>query len=126
VIVKELQQGNIVQAPIEVRIAGDDLTTLKSKGREVEEILRSVPGSAYVHNDFREDAYQLKVNVNDEVANRLGLTNAMISKLLAGSFKGAPVTTFWEGDRDVDITLRLDESRRRNYDNVRNAYLTLF
>ncbi len=124
VIVKELQQGNVVQAPIEVRVAGDDLTTLKSKGREVEEILRNVPGSAYVHNDFREDAYQLKVNVNDEVANRLGLTNAMISKLLAGSFKGAPVTTFWEGDRDVDITLRLDESRRRNYDNVRNAYLT--
>jgi multidrug efflux pump subunit AcrB len=124
VIVKELQQGNVLQAPIEVRIVGDDLAALKQKGREVEDILRSVPGSAFVHNDYREDSYQLKVNVNAAVANRLGLTNALISKLLAGSFKGAPVSTFWEGDRAVDIVLRLDESRRQSYDNVRNAYLT--
>ncbi len=124
VIVKELQQGNIVQAPVEVRLAGDDLVELKSKGRQVEDILRGIPGSTFVHNDYREDSYQLKVNLNEEVANRLGLTNVMISKLLAGSFKGAPVTTFWEGDRGVDVTLRLDPSRRQSYDNVRNAYVT--
>jgi multidrug efflux pump subunit AcrB len=124
VIVKELQQGNIMQAPVEVRIVGDDLAILKSKGREVEDILRSAPGSAFVHNDYREDSYQLRVNVNEEVANRLGLTHSLISKLLAGSFKGAPVSTFWEGDRSVDIVLRLDESRRQSYENVRNAYIT--
>jgi len=124
VIVKELEQGIVVQAPIEGRIVGDDLAILKSKGREVEDILRSQAGSAFVHHDYREDSYQLKVDVNQEVANRLGLTNALISKLLAGSFSGAPVSTFWEGDRAVDIVLRLDESRRQSFENVRNAYVT--
>ena len=86
VIVKELQQGAVVQAPVEVRVVGDEIAPLKSLGRQVEEIVKSVPGSVYVHNDYREDSYQLMVDVNDEVANRLGLTHSMIAMLLAGRF----------------------------------------
>jgi multidrug efflux pump subunit AcrB/outer membrane protein TolC len=124
VIVKELQQGSVVQAPVEVRVVGDDLATLKGLGRKVEDILKGSPGAAFVHNDYREDSYQLKVDVDDEVANRLGLTRSMIAMLLAGSFQGAAVSTFWEGDRAVDIVLRLDEDRRQSFDNVRSAYVT--
>ena len=39
------------------------------------------------------------VNVNDELANRLGLTDASVSQTLSGAFDGAAVSTFWEGDR---------------------------
>ena len=34
-----------------------------------------------------------------------------IAQQLAAGFEGAPVTTFWEGDRDVDVVLRLDPAR---------------
>lgn len=123
VIVKELQQGAVVAAPIEVRLSGPDLATLKRLGGSVADILQSTAGSAFVHHDFREDAYHVKVDVNQEVANRLGLSNAGIAQLLAGAFHGAPVSTFWEGDRAVDIVLRLEEDRRRCFENVRDAYM---
>jgi multidrug efflux pump len=64
------------------------------------------------------------VRVNDEVASRKGLSNALISQALAGSLLGAPVSTFWEGDRALDIVLRVDESRRQSYDNVLDMNLT--
>lgn len=124
VIVKELQQGAVVNAPIEVRIVGDDVATLRRLGQQVQAILRETPGSLYVQDDYRDDVYQLRVDVNNEVANRLGLTNAGIAQQLAGSFEGAPVTTFWEGDRAVNVLLRLEESRRQSFEHVRNAYLT--
>jgi len=124
VIVKELEQGEIISAPVEIRVSGDDISQLKQIGAKIEEILRRTAGSAYVHNDWREDQYSLRVQVRDEVANRIGLTNASIARQLAGSFEGAPVSTFWEGDRAVDIVLRLDESRRRSFDDIRDAYLT--
>lgn len=123
VIVKELQQGLVLEAPIEVRVIGEDVATLKRIGAQVEGILREAPGSEFVHHDFREDSYQLRVNVIEEVANRMGLTNSSVAQQLAGAFSGAPVTTFWEGDRAVDIVLRLDEDRRESFENVRNAYL---
>jgi len=47
-VVKELQQGNIFSAPIEVRISGDDLAELKSLSTRVQQILRDIPGSDYV------------------------------------------------------------------------------
>jgi multidrug efflux pump subunit AcrB len=58
------------------------------------------------------------------VAQRLGLTSANIAGQLAGSFQGVPVSTYWEGSRAVEITLRLEEARRQSFDNVRSAYLT--
>ncbi len=124
VIVKQLEQGNVLQAPVEVRVIGEDLETLKTIAARVRGILEQTPGSAFVHDDFREDSYHVTVNVNQEVANRLGLSNSAIAQQLAGGFEGAPVSTFWEGDRAVDIVLRIEEDRRRSFEDVRGAYMT--
>ena len=123
-LVKELQQGTRYSAPIEVRISGDDLTGLKSLSAQVQQILREIPGSDYVHADWREDPYELKVNLDNEVANRLGFSNASVSQSLAAGFNGVVVSAFWEGSRAVNILLRLDESSRQSFDDVRNVYLT--
>jgi len=124
VIVKELQQGTIMEAPVEVRVTGEDIPKLRQIGGQVAGILRGTPGSVFVHEDYFDDSYSLAVDVDPEVANRLGFTNVSIAHQLAGSFEGAPVSTFWEGDRAVDIVLRLDEARRQSFDNIRDAYLT--
>jgi len=123
VFVKELQQGQVMEAPVEVRIVGDDIGTLGTLGNRVEEVFRHTPGATYVHSDWHEDAWQVGMKVREEVANRIGLTNASISQQLAVGFEGAPVTTFWEGDRGVDVVLRLDPSERQNFQNLADTYV---
>jgi multidrug efflux pump subunit AcrB/outer membrane protein TolC len=123
VFVKELQQGQIMEAPVEVRISGDDIPTLETLGNRVEEIFRHTPGATYIHTDWHEDAWQVGLNVREEVANRMGLTNAAIAQQLAAGFEGAPVTTFWEGDRDVNVVLRLDPADRQSFQNVSDTYV---
>ncbi|MBV9504781.1 MAG: efflux RND transporter permease subunit [Acidobacteriia bacterium] len=123
VFLRELQQGPVQEAAIEVRITGDDDRILRRLGDQVQTILESTPGALDVHNDWREDAYRLKVNVREEVANRLGFSNASIGQELAGGFEGAPVTTYWEGNRDVTIALRLAPALRRSFQEVSNTYL---
>jgi len=58
-------------------------------------VLRHTPGATYIYTDWHEDAWQVGVNVREEVASRMGLTNAIIAQQLAAGFEGAPVTTFW-------------------------------
>jgi multidrug efflux pump subunit AcrB/outer membrane protein TolC len=123
VMVKELQQGNILLGPVEIRLIGEDITVLKRLGRNVEDILRAIPGAEYVWNNYRDDAYQLRVQVKEEVANRLGLSNASIAMQLGGQFSGAPVTTYWEGNRDVRVVLRLSADHRRNFEDVEDTYV---
>ena len=76
-----------------------------------------------MHSDWREDAYRLKVNLREEVANRLGFTNATIGQVLAGGFEGEPVTTYWEGERDIAVALRLEPARRQSFNDVANTYV---
>lgn len=123
VIVKELQQGAQMEAPIEVRISGDDIEELKRLGEKVQLILESSPSSQYVYRDYFNDSYMVDVNVNDELANRLGVTEASVSQTLAGAFDGAAVSTFWEGDRAVTIKLRLDQASRSSFADIGNTYL---
>ena len=54
--VQRLTQGNPMWAPIEVRIAGPDVTTLKQLAAQVSDILEKTPHSFMVRNDFREDS----------------------------------------------------------------------
>jgi multidrug efflux pump subunit AcrB/outer membrane protein TolC len=124
IFVKELQQGQAMEAPVELRIVGDDAATLRGIGDQVENILRHTKGATYIHTDWHEDAWQVGVNLRDEVANREGLTNAAISQQLAAGFEGAPVTTYWEGDRNVEVVLRLNAAERQSFENVADTYVT--
>ena len=124
VIVKELQQGAPLKAPVEVRISGEDINELKRIGADVEGILRKVPFSEYVYNDYFNDSYMMDVRVNTELANRLGLTNAYVSNFLAGALDGAPVSVFWEGDRPLPILLRLAPESRSSFADITNTYVT--
>jgi multidrug efflux pump subunit AcrB/outer membrane protein TolC len=124
VFVKELQQGQVMEAPVEVRIVGTDDMELRALGNRVEDVLRHTRGATYINTDWHEDAPQMNVNVREEVASRLGITNATIAQQLAGGFEGAPMTTYWEGDRDVDVVLRLDAQDRQSFTNVEEAYIT--
>ena len=123
VFLRELQQGPVQEAAIEVRLTGEDDKVLRYWGDQVEELLERTPGSLDVHSDWREDAYRLKVNLREEVANRLGFTNANIGQELAGGFEGEPVTTYWEGDRDIAVALRLEPALRQSFQDVANTYV---
>jgi len=123
-MVKELQQGTQIESPVEARISGEDIAVLKTLGSQVKAILHDVPFATYIRDDYYDDSWYAGVNVRTEEANRVGLTNASIAGQLAGAFSGAPVTTFWEGDRQVNVLLRVDADQRQSFDNVRDAYIT--
>jgi multidrug efflux pump subunit AcrB/outer membrane protein TolC len=123
VLVQELQQGSILEAPLEFRISGDDIATLKALGEQVGDVLRGDSRARFVHTDYRNDSPMLDVDINAELANRLGVTHAGVSQLLSGGLDGAPISTFWEGDRAVNILLRLDSEHRSSFDHVGNTYV---
>jgi len=123
VFVKELQQGDDMEAPIEVRISGPDDAILRSLATQTESILRNTPGASYIHDDWHEMQLQTGIHLNDVVANRLGFTNSNLAQQLAMGFEGVPVASYWEGDRELAITLRLAENERRSFDDIGNLYV---
>ncbi|MBW2326933.1 MAG: efflux RND transporter permease subunit, partial [Deltaproteobacteria bacterium] len=117
-------QGPPVDAPIEVRVVGNDLVAIKKIGGQIKEILKNTAGTNFIRTTFREDYYDIGVKVDEDVANRLGFTSQSIAQMLALSFKGAAVSTFWEGDNPVDIFFRFDKESRMDFNDISNAYVT--
>jgi len=124
ILVKQLQQGPPVDAPIEVRVVGNNLVAIKRIGEQIKQILRDTAGTNFVRTTFREDYYDIDVKVDEDLANRLGFSSQSIAQLLALSFKGAAVSTLWEGDNPIDIFLRFDKESRMDFDDIGNAYVT--
>jgi multidrug efflux pump subunit AcrB len=120
--VRLMQQGQPMNAHVEIRISGYDLNKLKQIGSQIQDIIRSNPGSEKVRSDFKEDAYGIKIILKPEAA-RLGFTTTSISQVVYSGFSGFHASTFYEGDNPVDIVLRLDEQYRKSTEDLENLYL---
>lgn len=120
--VKMMQQGQPLNAPVEVRISGPDITQLKYIGSQVQDIIRNSNGSDLVRSDFQEDYYGYSIQLKEE-ASRLGFTTTSISQMVYTGFSGLPVSTVYEGDNPVKIMLNLDEQSRQDVSDLQNVYL---
>src|SRR5690606_25140974 len=60
--VKDFEQGVPVISPVEVRLFGDNLDTLKQLAGRVETLLEQTPGALYVNNPVSNDKTDIQVN----------------------------------------------------------------
>lgn len=123
ILVKQLAQGPPVDAPIEVRVKGNDLNAIRKIGENVAALLKRTKGTNLIRTTFQQDYYGVRIKIDEEVSNRLGFSSQDVANALAGNFKGLTVSTLWEGDSPVDILLRLNKSKRRSFDDINNTYL---
>lgn len=105
-------------APIEVRIVGENMKDQKKVAGMVAQILENAEGTNWIRTTYQDDYFGIKVNLDDNKANRVGVTNAMVSQTLGAGLSGYPVSTLYEGDKPVDIVLRLDAENRNDIDDL--------
>lgn len=111
-------------APVEVRITGDNLAAQKQVAEQVAAILEKNHGTNWIRTDYEDDYFGVRVAMKEDIANRLGVSNTMITQTLGAGLKGYPVSTLWEGDKPVDILLRLDTKNRTDFNQLENIHIS--
>jgi len=112
------------KAPIEVRILGDSISTIKQVANQVEDILRKTDGTFWVRTDYKEPLQTVDLEIKKDEAARLGYSNTLLNYSLMVGTKGFPVSTVWEGDYPVDVTLKVDKKIKTSVDDIKNQYVT--
>lgn len=120
--VKLMKQGQPENAPVEVRISGNDMRRLKETGDEVKSVLLNARGSEMVRTDFMEDYYGININLKGN-ASKLGFNTSAISRLVYTCFSGYPFSTLNEGDNQVSILLRITGDNRKSTTDIENLYV---
>lgn len=96
-----------VSAKIAVKIYGPDLDVLRAKGAEVERIAKGIPGLADVFLEKQVPIPQLKLEVNRERARAFGVQPGGVNEQLSTLLGGKVITELREGQRTMDLLLRL-------------------
>ncbi len=116
--VKDFEQGPPLEAPVAIRIFGDNLDTLRSLSLQVEQILNKMPGTIYVNNPLSSQQTDLHVKINKDKAGLLGIPISDIDKMVRLGVAGLNVAQFspGEGEDEININVTLPRERSAMYD----------
>ena len=112
VIPRHLEQGPPVNAPIEIRVNGDDLSDLFAGAEQVMATLRRIPDALDVRHDQGLGIPALELTVNDGAAGRRGLARRDVALAVLGQTRGLPAGEVRFGEDPIPIVVRAKEGER--------------
>ncbi|WP_242335895.1 MULTISPECIES: efflux RND transporter permease subunit [Anaeromyxobacter] len=121
--VYRLSSGAPAVVPVEVRMSGPDIQVLRRLSEAAKGIFRTLPASGEVSDDWGAEGARLGVEVDDARAGRAGVTHADVASSTTTALSGQAVTQLRDGDRLIDIVLRLTPSERASTSSVRDLYV---
>ena len=122
--VKDFEQGPPVSAPVEVRIFGDDLDTLRQLAARVENMLHKTPGTMYISNPVDLMKSDIRVAIQPEKAQQLGIPFVQIDRTVRLAVAGLTLGKYTdENTNDYNILLTRAKEGRPTLDVFNNLYV---
>jgi multidrug efflux pump subunit AcrB len=132
ITVRQLQT-NPVETPVEILISGQadtdvkdeaaDIQTLRGIAAQTMDILSQARGIAVLRDDWSPDSSQVRIQIDPDRANVVGITNADVANSTAAAITGAPVGLLREGNKSIPIVARLRGQERAQLGQIENLYV---
>jgi len=125
--VKNFEQGPPVTAPVEVRLSGENLDTLRSLSMKVENLLKETPGAIYINNPVANLKTDIKVEINKEKARQLGINTSEIDRTVRLALAGLSLGSFTD-EKDIERSILITSPRpeRATLASFDNLYVNNF
>ena len=103
-----------IKTPVGIKISGPDLTVLEDVGRDVEAVVRQVPGTRSVYAERVMGGNYLNISVRRDEIARYGLTVGDVQDVIQTAIGGMNITTTVEGLERYPVNLRYSRDLRDN------------
>ncbi|MGF1863247.1 efflux RND transporter permease subunit, partial [Photobacterium profundum] len=123
ILVRKLEQGPPFNAPLEVRLYGANLDTLKSIGEDIRLIMTETPYVTHTRETLQPGTPKVWVNVNEEASQLSGLTLSKFANLLQASLTGKVSGNIIEASESIPIRVRVKDENRENMSHLSNLRL---
>ena len=112
-----------IKTPVGIKISGADLKTLEAIGKEVEAVVRQVPGTLSAFAERAIGGNYIDFATNRDEAARYGLTVDDIHNIIQSAMGGMPVTTTVEGLERYTVNLRYSRELRDNLEALQRVLI---
>ncbi|WP_213778339.1 efflux RND transporter permease subunit [Caballeronia sp. dw_276] len=108
-----LENGPPVGYPVQFRVSGDDLPTVRGIAEKVFAEMRNDSGTTNVQYDWDEPSERsVRFEIDQKKARELGVTSQDVSNFLAMQFTGYTVTQYRLRDKLISVDLRAPQRER--------------
>lgn len=111
-LVLGLKQGPPVAAPIELRLVGPDLATLRALGERARRLMSGTPDVIHTRADLSGAAPKLVLDLDEDRARLAGLTLAEAAAQLEAWAEGVTGGSLVEGTEEMPVRVRLSGEGR--------------
>lgn len=125
IVAEREQQGPPTGMPINIEITGEDIDRLAELSTNFRDHIeeQNIRGIEELRMDLQINNPEVRLDVDTEKAQSLGLSHAQIGTHLRTALLGADISTYREGEDEYDINLRLQEEDRENVTELVNSRL---
>ena len=120
---KQLEYNDI-KYPIEVRLTGDDPEVLKRDAEKVKQLMLDIEGVKLPHTNFEGQLSGVRVVMNEDEINRLGISPAAVSANITMHSAGLPVAKVWDRDYPLQVVLYCSDGDTRDFASMENEYIS--
>ena len=127
VTLKFLELSMPQDQPVQVRISGSDIKTLKAIAESVEKSIKPLKGVLRTEINYGHDSYKLKVNVDETKANLSGISNYDVAATVRMAVNGLEITKLKQADVDQDpipVNIRIGKAALRSISDLDQIFLT--
>ena len=110
--VARIENGPPVGYPVQYRVSGQDMATLRKLADQVAEVMRGDSELSNVNFDWSELSKAVEIEIDQDKARLLGVSSQDIAALLNMSLNGYTITSYREGEKTIDVVLRGDREER--------------
>ncbi len=121
--VRQLETSRAIDSPVEVRISGQDIPTLRALADEVKSIFRTIPEADRIRDDWGAESFVANLEVESDKANLAGISNLDVAASSAVGMSGFEVTSLRESDQQIPIVVRLRVEERARLSDIQNLYV---
>lgn len=121
--VRRLQSGKPVDMPIQVRILGEDIPTLRILATRCKEIFRKVPVATRIRDDWGVDSLNVSMDTDSDRANMAGFTNYDVAASSYNGLSGGTVGAMRVGHKVIPIVARMKLPGRSQLSDLDNLYV---
>jgi len=108
-----------IRTPVGIKVNGNDLAQIEAVGKQIENVLREIPGTASAFAERLTGARYVDVKIRRERAARFGLNAADIQDTVATAVGGMNVTETVEGRERYPVSLRYPADLRDSLERVK-------
>jgi Cu(I)/Ag(I) efflux system membrane protein CusA/SilA len=112
-----------IKTPVGIKVAGPDLNEIERIGKDIERVVRQVPGTASAFSERVAGGRYIEIRPDRVAAARVGLNVADINQIVAAAVGGINITQTVEGLERYPVNLRFPREQRDTPEKLRELPL---